>query len=315
MNSSPRPYLNVARSAVHPARHQQHLFVLHVDALHRADALGELEDLRLAERRRREPATVLLPDDGRVEALLDRGPHGERRGEDLVAVVVGHHEVRAVAGAELVDLGEQVVGGVAREHVGEPGLDTDADQRQPARGLPLLGLGELLVAELHPALLVRRLGVRLRQAHRHVEVVGTRRERAVEDRHVEDRVDRVHHVGDLVLASERLDGARVGGVDLGGHEPVVVQRVDRLARARLVVVGDHADLEEVTARGDGGERRADAAGADQQDPHVSHFPRRRQTWCMARRRSEGGLGAKRAVERRQRRQVPRFTTSTRRCRT
>ena len=38
--------------AVDPARHEEHLLVLHVDALDRADALGEVEDLRLAERRR-----------------------------------------------------------------------------------------------------------------------------------------------------------------------------------------------------------------------------------------------------------------------
>jgi hypothetical protein len=36
---------------------------------------------------------------------------------------VAHHEVGAVAGAQLVDLAEQVIGGVAREHVAEPGLD------------------------------------------------------------------------------------------------------------------------------------------------------------------------------------------------
>ena len=146
---------------------------------------------------------AVLPDHRRVQALLDRGPHRERRREDLVAVVVGHHEVGAVAGAELVDLAEQVVGGVPREHVGQPGLDADADQRQPAGRLPLPRHRELLVAELHAGLLVRRLGVRLRQRHRHVEVVGAGLEGAVEDRHVEDRVDRVHHVRDRVLAAQR----------------------------------------------------------------------------------------------------------------
>jgi hypothetical protein len=176
--------------------------VLHVDALDRPDALGEVEDLRLGERCRRVPLAV-LPHHGRVEALLDRRPHRERRCEDLVAVVVGHDEVGAVAGAELVDLAEQVVGGVPREHVGEPRLDADADQGQPAGGLPVPRNRELLVAELHARLLVRHLGVRLRQRHRHVEVVRTRVERATEDLHVEDRVDGVHHMGDAVLAAQR----------------------------------------------------------------------------------------------------------------
>ena len=46
---------------VDPARHQQHLFVLDVDAAERADALGEVERLGLAERRGGEPAAVASP--------------------------------------------------------------------------------------------------------------------------------------------------------------------------------------------------------------------------------------------------------------
>ena len=60
----------------------------------------------------------------------------ENDGAKLVAAR-RYHEVGAVAGAELVDLAEEVVGGVPREHVGEAGLDADADQRQPPGGLPL----------------------------------------------------------------------------------------------------------------------------------------------------------------------------------
>ena len=43
---------------VDPARDQQHLLVLDVDALDRPDPLREVEHLRLAERRGREPAAV-----------------------------------------------------------------------------------------------------------------------------------------------------------------------------------------------------------------------------------------------------------------
>ena len=101
---------------------------------------------------------VLLPDHGRVEALLDRRPDRERRREDLVALLVGDDEVGAVAHAELVDLAEQVVGGVAGEHVGQAGLDAHADQREAARGLPVRRLRELVVAELDAGLLVRVVG-------------------------------------------------------------------------------------------------------------------------------------------------------------
>ena len=41
-----------------------------------------------------------------------------------------------------------MVGGVAGEHVGQPGLHPDADERQPPCGAPLFLDGELLVAEL-----------------------------------------------------------------------------------------------------------------------------------------------------------------------
>jgi hypothetical protein len=101
--------------AVDVARDEQHLLVLDVDALDRPDPLGEVEHLGLGERRGREPAAVALPDDRRVEALLDRRPDRERRRE----VVALDDEARAVADADLVDRGEQLVGGVTREDVGE----------------------------------------------------------------------------------------------------------------------------------------------------------------------------------------------------
>ena len=63
-----------------PARDQEHLLVLHVHALDRADPLRELERLGLAERRRGVPAAALLPDDRRVEALLDRRPDARTTG-------------------------------------------------------------------------------------------------------------------------------------------------------------------------------------------------------------------------------------------
>ena len=52
-------------------------------------------------------------------------------------VVAGHDQVGAVADADLVDVVEEVVGGVAGEDVGEPGLDAHAHQRQPAGRLPV----------------------------------------------------------------------------------------------------------------------------------------------------------------------------------
>ena len=99
-----------------------------VDALDRADPLGEVEHLGLRERLGRVPTAVALPDHGRVQALLDGRPDRERRRE----VVAVYDEVRAVADGDLVDLDEELVGGVPGEHVREPGLDADADEREQA---------------------------------------------------------------------------------------------------------------------------------------------------------------------------------------
>ncbi len=89
----------------------------------------------------------------------------------------------AVPGPELVDVGEQVVGRVSGEDVGQPRLDSDAEQRQPSRVGPPLRLRELQVAELEPAAGVRLVRVRRGQRHGHVEVVGTGGERALEHGH------------------------------------------------------------------------------------------------------------------------------------
>jgi hypothetical protein len=142
---------------------------------------------------------------------LDRRPDRERRRE----VVTGHDEVRPVAHAELVDLAEQVVFGVAREDVRESRFDPDADEGEPSSILPLAVLGELLVAELDARQRVRLLRVGRRQAHRHVEVGRAGGQCTVEDRHDEARVDRVEHVGDAVRLDEPCHRIGTRGVDLG----------------------------------------------------------------------------------------------------
>ena len=119
--------------AVDPARDQHDLLVLDVDAFDRADALGELEDLGLGEGGGRVEAALALPDQRRVQALLDRRPDREGRRE----VVALDDQVGAVAHADFVDLGEQLVGGVAREDVRQARLDADPHEREQAGLLPL----------------------------------------------------------------------------------------------------------------------------------------------------------------------------------
>jgi hypothetical protein len=139
-----------------PARDEQHLFVLDVHALDGSDALRKIERLGLAEGFRRVPAPALFPDDRRVEAFLDGRPDRERRSE----VVALNDEVRSIADADLLDIREELVGGIPGEHVRQPRLYPDSEQGESARRLPLAGPGELLITELDATLCVRPLGVR-----------------------------------------------------------------------------------------------------------------------------------------------------------
>ncbi len=160
-----------------------------------------------------------------------------------------------------------MVGGVPGEHVGQARLDPDADQGQPAGVLPGLLAGELLVAELDPALGVGALGVGPGQAHRHVQVVGPCRQRSFEHGHHEPRVDGVEHMGDAVAAGQPSHGAGVGGVDGGGHQPRVTGRVHGGFGPGEVVVGEDQMLEEVATGGDPGHRRPHPTGTNHQHPH------------------------------------------------
>ena len=243
------PVLEGDALAVDPARHEQHLLVLDVHALDRADPLREVEDLGLGERRRREPAAIALPDHRRVEALLDRRPDREGRGE----VVALDDEVRAVADAHLVDLGEELVGRVAGEDVGGARLDADPDEGEQALLLPRRGALELVVAELDADLFVRVRRVRLGERHRHVEVGRAGFEARVEDRDVEERVDRVQDGVRFRLPDQRDDGVLARRVDPVRAEATVVELSDDVLRPRRVVVGERAVLEERAALGDLGE--------------------------------------------------------------
>ena len=197
---------------------QHDLLVLDVDAFDRADALGEHEHLGLRERRRGVEAALALPDQGRVQALLDRRPDRER-GRELVAL---HDEVRAVAHAHLGDLVEQLLGGVAGEDVREARLHADADEREQTRPLPLLVAGELAIAEHLAGQLVGPLRVRVGERHGHVQVGHAGLEGGVEDRLVEARVARVEHrVGPH--AGHQLDELRdARGVDPLGAEALAL---------------------------------------------------------------------------------------------
>jgi hypothetical protein len=165
-----------------------------------------------------------------------------------------------------------VVGRVSGGHVGEAGLHAHAHEGQQAGLLPGPVLGELGVAELHARLLERLVGVRLRQRHRHVEVVAAGRLRGREDRRVEARVAGVQHEVDPLLAGELLDRGLVRGVQRGAPDAVVAKPVGHAPRARPVHVGQEHPLREAAPARDRGYRLSDPAGAYDQDPHGYFFP-------------------------------------------
>ena len=121
MKSSPSPYLNVTRPQSISRGIEHDLLVLDVYAFDGSDPLGEVEHLWLGEGLGCVPATLSLPDQWRVQALLDRRPDRKGRSECMAL----DDDVRAVANRDLVDRGEKVVGGVAGEDVGQARLDSD----------------------------------------------------------------------------------------------------------------------------------------------------------------------------------------------
>ena len=174
-------------------------------------------------RARREPAAFLLPDHGRVQALLDRRPDGEG-GSEVVAL---DGEVRAVADPDLVDLGEELVRRVACEDVRSAGLDADADEREETLVRPGGRSLELVVAELDADLLVRPRRMRLGEGHRHVEVRDTGVEARVEDRDVEQR-DRPRS-GRRRHASRRISASTASLLD--ASIPWALKRLSSSCRA------------------------------------------------------------------------------------
>ena len=247
------------------------LFVLDVGDLDPADALGQEERLDLGERLDRVPALVLFPDDGRLGALLDRRPDGEAEADALGARDL---EVGAVADADLFDLVEHVVGGVAGEVVGHAGLDAEAGEGELADLLELGAERELLVAEHDAGRADLALGVRLGDGHGGVEVVRLGLEGGLQELRVELGGDQVADDVDAVLGGQSGDLVGLARVDLLGREPVLAEALGDSLRLGQVVVGHDHLLEPalvgVAPFGDGGHGLADAAGTDDENLHALH---------------------------------------------
>ncbi len=258
MNSVPSPVLEGHAPAVDLPWHEHDFLVLDVDALDYADSLGELEQLRLGERLGGVEAALLLPDQRRVQALLDRRPDGEGRRE----VVTLDDEVGAVAHPHLVDLVEQVVCCIAGKNIGEARLDADSGQREEPALLPALVQVELVLPEQH---------VGARERHRHVEIRAAVLEGGVENRRVETRIRGIEDGVGLGRAQQRDERLAVARVDLGRGEAVIAVPLDHRGRPSRVEVGEGDALEEVATSRHRRDRRAYRPSPNHEDLH----PRRR----------------------------------------
>ena len=109
--------------------------------------------------------------------------------------------------------------------------------------------------------------MRLRERHRHVEVRDAGFEARVEDRDVEERVDRVEDGVGARLSDQRDDRLLARGVDCVRREAAVVELGHERGRARGVVVGERAVLEEGSPSRDLREGRPDPACSDDENPH------------------------------------------------
>ena len=140
--------------------------------------------------------------------------------------------------------------------------------------LPVAGALELRVAELHARQLVRLLGVRRGERRRHVDVRAAGLERGLEDRRVQPRIAGVEDDVGLLDAREVDDRLRVGRVDRRRRVARVAEPVDRGLRPVVVDVRQDELVEEVATARDRGRGHADAARADDEDPHAPTLPPR-----------------------------------------
>ena len=192
--------------------------MLNVHTLDSADAIRELENLWLAERRGGVPTLALFPHKWRVEAFFDGGPDRERWGKNLVAVFVANNQVSAIFHADLVDLAEEVVGRVTGEDVRKTRLNTDANEGEQTGALPLVVERILLVAELESSLAGWVGFVWLAQAHGHVEVVHACGECTRKNGRHKLWLNRVEHVGDVIFARDIGNVVCRASVDLRHQE-------------------------------------------------------------------------------------------------
>ena len=142
------------------------------------------------------------------------------------------------------------------------------NERQQTGLLPLLAARELHVAEHHPGQLMRALGVRMGERHRHVQVGGARLEGSVEDRLVEARIAGVQDGIGAHPLDQLHERRTIGGVHpLGGEAVGFAELGHHIVRARRGHVRERHLLERGPTLGYRRERRTNTAGSNHEHAH------------------------------------------------
>ena len=157
---------------------------------------------------------------------------------------------------------------VAREDVGQAGLDAHTDESQQPFLAPRSVGVELLLAQRDSDLVVRVGRVWPTQVHGHVEIVRTGPEAGLEDLLVETWVASVDDDVGLGSRDERDEFVDRASVDLRRREAArIVEFTHRLLCGSQRDVGNREGIEEGACFSDGGHRGSNAASADHQDVH------------------------------------------------
>ena len=252
------PVLERHPLAAHPARDHHDLIVLDVHALDRADALREVEDLRLGEGLHVEPASVRLPYQRWIGALLE-GVVDREGGSEVVA---GDGQARRHPGCRS-----------RRSHRRDASPRSARKRSTPLGPCPCPARRGALVP---PTARRRRTG--RGPCWRPCPPSPCRcrcspPRRPLRSRRVELAGHGIHDEVDAVLPGQPPHLGPVGGVDLLDRESVrLTDLVGDVARTRRVVVGQHHRLQPGPVPGGAGDGLANSPDADQEDSHAAHPP-------------------------------------------
>src|SRR5688572_32035114 len=108
--------------------------MFHIDHIHWANPFREIKDFVLGEWLRCEPTFVLLPNDRWIQTFFNRRPDG-KTWRKVIAI---NRNITSIADANLIDLIEDVILRITREHICHAWLHAKANECEQTFLFPLL---------------------------------------------------------------------------------------------------------------------------------------------------------------------------------